>query len=763
MEFTERLPIKPIQWLLQLSYTEFVEKCLRKDKKYTVEECKTKYSILQQFCKSNLKTDGITKRKYSFSVESTICGGRLFSGGSLQGLPSSIRGLFMRNGIGTDIDMANAHPVILRYICLIHNIQCPQLEYYINHREDCLSKFESRDVGKVAYLKSLNKDTLCREKGLTTEFKKYDSEIKKIQQKIVKVKEYKDLIDSVPDSKPYNQVGSAMNRILCYYENIILQHAIHIIQSRGIEIAILMFDGLMVYGDYYKDKGLLEDITSYVEKQMPGLEMKWTYKEHNNDLEVPEDFVINSSKYTTNFVCNDLEAAQKLYSLYPYWKYSENALYVFDDKSGLWKNDRIMHNLIVTRFTNDLWVSVKGKYDILEASDVKSYGNTTTLFIQMIDKLKTLCIDDNWVKRTASSSLGKLLFNNGYFDLRENIFHNTFNSEIVFAGKIYQDYNANFTAEEEIYMESIRRRLFYEPLGKDVGDFFILNLSRGLAGDMMKRIMVGLGASNTGKSTITKALLKTCNEYVGTFDGNNFAYRNTGNDSASQNRWLMLLKNKRIIFSNEIKSTIPLNGNLIKMVSSGGDAVVGREHAGNESEFYLSFLCVVFANDLPKITPYDDAVNNRVRVISYTKPYVLKPSGEYELQMDENIDNELNTLHFQRCFLEIFIRQYYKGRQGEFKIEPPEVTQAKEEWIGTDVGWLPSFLQEYEITNDENDFVKSSEIQEWLENGKYGVTMKKFGMELKQHILKHNFDNIKSNVKKINGKTLQVWIGIKNI
>jgi phage/plasmid-associated DNA primase len=154
--------------------------------------------------------------------------------------------------------------------------------------------------------------------------------------------------------------------------------------------------------------------------------------------------------------------------------------------------------------------------------------------------------------------------------------------------------------------------------------------------------MVGLGASNTGKSTITKALLKTCNEYVGTFDGNNFAYRNTGNDSASQNRWLMLLKNKRIIFSNEIKSTIPLNGNLIKMVSSGGDAVVGREHAGNESEFYLSFLCVVFANDLPKIMPYDDAVNNRVRVISYTKPYVLEPTGKYELKMDENIDNELN-------------------------------------------------------------------------------------------------------------------------
>jgi len=69
MELTERLPLKPIQWLSQLTYSEFVNKCLKKDKKYTKEECKTNYSILQQFCKTNLKTGGITKRIYSYSLD----------------------------------------------------------------------------------------------------------------------------------------------------------------------------------------------------------------------------------------------------------------------------------------------------------------------------------------------------------------------------------------------------------------------------------------------------------------------------------------------------------------------------------------------------------------------------------------------------------------------------------------------------------------------------------------------------------------------
>ena len=59
--------------------------------------------------------------------------------------------------------------------------------------------------------------------------------------------------------------------------------------------------------------------------------------------------------------------------------------------------------------------------------------------------------------------------------------------------------------------------------------------------------------------------------------------------------------------------------------------------------------------------------------------------------------------------------------------------------------------------------MKSSDIQEWLELGKYGITMKKFGIELKQYIIKKKLDNVKSIVKKINGKPYQVWVGIKSI
>jgi hypothetical protein len=291
MELIERLPLKPIQWLAQLTRSEFENQCLSADgAKAKKKDRDARFTMLKQFCKTNLKTKGVTTRIYSYSTNTPAgLGGRLFCGGSLQGMPSIVRGLLMGD-IGTDIDMAAAHQYILRYICKLHDISCPNLEYYINHRDDCLAKFESREVGKVAYLKATNNDKMNRSKKLPDEFKKYDLEMKRIQKVLSTNITYQGLFDTIPTTKQYNYNGSAINRILCYFENVILQHAIHVVNQRNIEIAILMFDGLMLYGNHYEDKGLLQEITDYVETQMPGLGMKWTYKEHNTSLSVPDDF-----------------------------------------------------------------------------------------------------------------------------------------------------------------------------------------------------------------------------------------------------------------------------------------------------------------------------------------------------------------------------------------------------------------------------------------------------------------------------------------
>jgi hypothetical protein len=296
MELIERPNLDAITYLNSISIQSFRDDCINDAIKNGMPEphmkdIKTWYSILKSFCLTNLKTKGITKRIYSYSMNTPAgLGGRLFCGNSMQGIWSIYRGLLMR-GIGTDIDMKNCHPVILRYVCNLHDIHCPELEYYINNRDKCLSEFETKNEGKNAYLVATNNDKFTRRKDVSDAFKRYDKEMKRIQKELITKQEYKNLFDTIPEyrsSQNYN--GCAINRILCYYENIVLQNALHIINTKGIEVAILMFDGLMVYGDYYSDRSLLDDIESYVESQLPGLGMKWDYKEHDCTLYIPDEF-----------------------------------------------------------------------------------------------------------------------------------------------------------------------------------------------------------------------------------------------------------------------------------------------------------------------------------------------------------------------------------------------------------------------------------------------------------------------------------------
>jgi phage/plasmid-associated DNA primase len=287
-----------------------------------------------------------------------------------------------------------------------------------------------------------------------------------------------------------------------------------------------------------------------------------------------------------------------------------------------------------------------------------------------------------------------------------------------------------------------------------------LNLARGLAGDMMKRILFGLGGTNSGKSILTTAVTLSCGDYIGSFNAENLAYRNTSNDEAQIMRWAMLLRFKRIIFSNEMKSTVELNGNMIKKISSGGDTLIGRNHCKSEEEFITHLLPVCLANDIPNIKPYDDAVDGRTRVISYKKEFVDEPMNELELKKDANIEIELKTLKFQKAFVGLLIHQYTCYNHN---IEPIDVINAKKEWINEDKGIVETFKRDFEITNNENDFVTSNNIEEWINSKKLGISMKKFGMEMKKYITIHKLDNVENKVKKINGKGVQAWFGIQKI
>ena len=81
-------------------------------------------------------------------------------------------------------------------------------------------------------------------------------------------------------------------------------------------------------------------------------------------------------------------------------------------------------------------------------------------------------------------------------------------------------------------MVGVKRRLVYDPLGFEVGDYYLLNITQALAGKRLKGIEFGLGGTDHGKSTITTACLSLLGDYAGSFNAENLAYTNTSREEA---------------------------------------------------------------------------------------------------------------------------------------------------------------------------------------------------------------------------------------
>jgi hypothetical protein len=281
VEVVERFPnLRPVQYLASLKYPDFRQFAMRWSNE---AERRTLHKSIVLMCNAILKSKGQITRLYHYGLNSPDgLGGRLFGAYSIQGVPREIRGFLMKHT--TDIDMKNAHPTILLYLCKKHNLITPHLEFYVNNRDVCLSQFPSREIAKELYLKAINKNKI------TPELKDFSKEMLQIQKSFMLFPEYSN-ISTTLYNKEYNREGSYLNKILCYWENRILQSAIKVIKERKLEVAVYAFDGCMVYGNHYNDSELLQSITQSVNSEFPGLNMQWDFKEHNNELQIPDGWI----------------------------------------------------------------------------------------------------------------------------------------------------------------------------------------------------------------------------------------------------------------------------------------------------------------------------------------------------------------------------------------------------------------------------------------------------------------------------------------
>lgn len=180
--------------------------------------------------------------------------GRMFAKGSLsmQSFPREIRGTVAKS-IYHDLDMINAHPVILHHICKEMDIECENLGAYIKNRDQFIKEildcnpdqiYEDIKGAILAVMNGGNKqyNELNKTKWLTD----FKTEITGIHN--VFSHKYPKQYEKLKKSKPENTKGSLMNHILCEYENKLLNSIVEYLKKKEIidNDYVLCFDGIMI-------------------------------------------------------------------------------------------------------------------------------------------------------------------------------------------------------------------------------------------------------------------------------------------------------------------------------------------------------------------------------------------------------------------------------------------------------------------------------------------------------------------------------------
>ena len=222
--------------------------------------------------------------------------GRFFANGGigLQGMAREIRHT-ISGEFYDDLDMVNAHPVILQHLCVKHKIIHDSLSEYIEHREkhiaDILAENSSstrEDIKKV-FLSLINggQGSYDDIKNPTRFLRQFKIEAEMILDDVAKAYPHEFQIRN--KQHPTNAKGSTVNAIMCEHENQILQHIMAFYKEKGLITtnAVLCFDGIMIPKSD-QTAGFIPECEAYI-LQKTKIAMRLKIKPMDEGFDLPDE------------------------------------------------------------------------------------------------------------------------------------------------------------------------------------------------------------------------------------------------------------------------------------------------------------------------------------------------------------------------------------------------------------------------------------------------------------------------------------------
>jgi phage/plasmid-associated DNA primase len=362
----------------------------------------------------------------------------------------------------------------------------------------------------------------------------------------------------------------------------------------------------------------------------------------------------------------------------------------------------------------------------------------------------------DYFKDRMETSVDKLLFADGIYDFLTSTFTLGFNPEVVFFGAVPRPFPK---VRNEGAIEFVRTKFFRDPFKNPaVGDALIHFLARGLAGHYeAKKAVIAYGPENSTKGTLVKHLNTTLGSgLMGAFQGDSLLMRTGDTEATKALSWVKKFCDKRIATSSEISidplKPRPINGNLLKSLSGGGDPIILRTNHKDEEEVFNKALTFIFVNDLPPIAPPDPSVRDRLVTIPYSYGFVDEPKFAYQKPRDHTVSATLKTDTYRDATVWLLLDAIKAWDKQPYRL--PEECNALKNDLAPMVNVEELLKEEYDLTGSPDDCIPTEELVAYLRSRKVDGSDRKIGDKLTQV-------GLETTVRREGRRTVRVRVGIR--
>ena len=487
------------------------------------------------------------------------------------------------------------------------------------------------------------------------------------------------------------------------------------------------------------------------------------FKNCNLNLDLFDEFSRKSDKYNKNTNFNILKNIQNrdgltISTLY-YWLKQDN-LEVF--KNLMSKNNDFFDNKIINNkdlaelyfnmnprqyiYNNNFGWYVYNKYNVLESFKKEAppslLNDISNKLQEWLNTLKdSISLNDEKAQdkfkeiKKAYKLVGSSNFGKGVIDYLKNMYYvkdlqnkiDNNKNVISFNNMLYDLEKGKFrniepedfiskTTGYEIKLEkneNIRNKinnLLYSIFeNEDVIKFWETSTALSIFGKSFESLYIHTGRGRNGKGVLSTILKAALGDYFITADN---TFLTTPFKSGSANPILASSKGARFLLVTEPDNgtqECKLNLDFVKSMT-GSDEITARKLYEDNITFKPFFSLTLQCNQKPKLNKVDKAIEERLKIINYPFTFVDFPFRPDQRKKNNNLKDEITKPDYINEFIIYLCEIANKYKNIDFIELPKEVKEENKLYIDENNDIMEFINEYYEITNNEKDRVKSSEL-----------------------------------------------------